>query len=80
MILQDCWKRHKNLSMAWVDYRKASDMVPHSWIIGTLSKDDDDGGEDVGYKNEFALFQSWSRLFGPAQYVKCRRLFLELNS
>ena len=33
--------------MAWVDYRKASDMVPHSWIIGTLSKDDDDGSENV---------------------------------
>ena len=30
----------------------------HSWIIGTLSKDDDDGGENVGYKNEFAFFQT----------------------
>ena len=33
MILNDCRKRHKNLAMAWVDYRKAYDMVPHSWII-----------------------------------------------
>ena len=31
-------------------------------------------------KNEFAFFQSYSHLFGSAQYVKCRRLFLELNS
>ena len=31
-------------------------------------------------KNEFAFFQNYSRLFGSAQYVKCRRLFLELNS
>ena len=31
-------------------------------------------------KNEFAFFQTWSRLFGPAQYLKGRRLFLGLNS
>ena len=31
-------------------------------------------------KSEFASFQTLSRPFGPAQYVKCRRLFLELNS
>ena len=41
---------------------------------------DDDGSESVGKKNEFAFFQTQSRLFGPAQYVKRRRLFLELNS
>ena len=23
----------KNLAMAWIDYKKASDMVPQSWII-----------------------------------------------
>ena len=43
--------------MAWVDYRKASDMVPHSWIIGTLSKDDDDGGENVGKKMNLRSFK-----------------------
>ena len=32
-ILHNCRKRKKNLSMAWVDYKKACDMVPHSWII-----------------------------------------------
>ena len=26
-------RRDKNLSMAWVDYGKAFDLVPHSWII-----------------------------------------------
>ena len=35
-ILRDCKKRHKNLAMAWVDYKKAYDMVPHSWIIECL--------------------------------------------
>ena len=32
MVLRDK-KRHTNLAMAWVDYRKAYDMVPHSWIV-----------------------------------------------
>ena len=36
MILNDCRMRHKNLAMAWVDYKKAYDMVPHSWIIECL--------------------------------------------
>ena len=44
------------------------------WTIGALSKDDDDddGSKDVAKKNEFAFFQTQSRPFGPAQYVKCR--------
>ena len=36
MILNDCRKGHKNLAMAWVDYKKAYDMVPRSWIIECL--------------------------------------------
>ena len=35
-ILCDCRKRHTNLRMAWIDYKKAWDMVPHSWILETL--------------------------------------------
>ena len=31
-IMKDCKKRHTNLSMAWIDYKKAYDFVPHSWI------------------------------------------------
>ncbi|XP_068723498.1 uncharacterized protein [Montipora capricornis] len=31
-VLKDCKKRHTNLSMAWIDYKKAYDFVPHSWI------------------------------------------------
>ena len=27
---------NKNLAMAWIDYKKAYDMVPHSWIIQCL--------------------------------------------
>ena len=31
-ILKDCKRRHTNLAMAWIDYCKAYEMVPHSWI------------------------------------------------
>ena len=31
-VLKDCKKRHTNLSMAWLDYRKAYGLVPHSRI------------------------------------------------
>ena len=31
-VLKNCRKRHTNLSMAWIDYRKAYDLVPHSWV------------------------------------------------
>ena len=30
MVLNDCKKRHTNLVMAWIDYKKAYDMIPHS--------------------------------------------------
>ena len=33
MVLRDCKRRHTNLAMAWVDYRKTYDMVPHSGIV-----------------------------------------------
>ena len=35
-ILQNCRKRKTSLHMAWVDYKKTYDMVPHSWIITTV--------------------------------------------
>ena len=34
MILKYCKKRHTNLALAWRDYRKAYDIVPHSWDSG----------------------------------------------
>ena len=31
------WKRRKtDITMAWIDFRKACDMVPHSWMIKSL--------------------------------------------
>ena len=31
-VLKDCKKKHINLSMAWIDYKKAYDFVTQSWI------------------------------------------------
>ena len=33
MVLEDCKTRRKNLFTAWIDYKKAFDSVPHSWIM-----------------------------------------------
>ena len=33
MILEHCKKKRNPLSTAWVDYKKAFDSVPHTWII-----------------------------------------------
>ena len=35
-ILNESKIRRKNLAMAWIDYKKAYDMVPQSWIIHCL--------------------------------------------
>ena len=36
-VLKDCKVKKANLGMAWIDYRKAFDMVPHSWILECMS-------------------------------------------
>ena len=36
MIMREVKMRKQNLSMAWIGYKKAYDMVPHSWIIDCL--------------------------------------------
>ena len=36
MILDDAKSRQKNLSIAWIDYRKAYDSIPHEWLIKSL--------------------------------------------
>ena len=35
-ILKGCRERRTNLAMAWTDYRKSNDFVPHSWILQCL--------------------------------------------
>ena len=48
MILKSCKKRFTSLSIAWINYRKASDMVPHGWIKKCT--------EMVGVANNFMSF------------------------
>lgn len=35
-ILKEARIKIRCLDMGWIDYRKAYDMVPHSWIIEML--------------------------------------------
>jgi hypothetical protein len=35
-VIKNSKTRKTNLCMAWIDYKKAYDMVPHSWVIETL--------------------------------------------
>ena len=34
--IKEIKSRNKNLAMAWIDYKKPYDMVPHLWIIECL--------------------------------------------
>ena len=35
-VIKEIVSRNKNLAIAWIDYKKSYDMVPHSWIIECL--------------------------------------------
>jgi len=47
-MLQECKSRKKNVCMAYIDYQKAIDSVPHSWIIKSL--------ELIGINNKIISF------------------------
>jgi len=36
-ICEDYRRRNKNLSTAWIDYQKAFDSVPHSWVEKSIA-------------------------------------------
>ena len=52
MILREVQIRKKNLAVTWIDYKKAYDMVPHSWIVECLGM--------VGVSEQIKLFLSES--------------------
>ncbi|XP_063600296.1 uncharacterized protein LOC134776474 [Penaeus indicus] len=35
-IIRNCKRRGTGLGMAWIDYKKAFDMVPHSWLVESM--------------------------------------------
>jgi len=60
-IYEDCRRGNKNLSIDWIDYQKAFDSVPHSWVEKSI--------ELVGVKIKIVRFckpsmEKWNtRLF-----------------
>ena len=36
-VLKEARLKHRNVSMVWIDYKKAYDMVPHAWILKVMS-------------------------------------------
>ena len=36
MILEHCKSKNKNLSVAWTDYKRAFDSIPHDWTIKSM--------------------------------------------
>ena len=36
MVMKKCKRRKTSLSMIWLDYKKAYDMIPLSWIVKCL--------------------------------------------
>ena len=35
-VAKDAWSRRKNLTMVWIDYKKAYDSASHLWILECL--------------------------------------------
>ena len=48
MVLREAKQRKKGLAMGWIDYRKAHDMIPHSWILECL--------KDLGVNEQLRQF------------------------
>jgi hypothetical protein len=47
-ISEDCRNRRKNLNVTWVDYEKAFDNVPRSWLEKSI--------ELIGVNNKLVEF------------------------
>ena len=37
LITQKAWKNKSSIAFMWIDYKKAYDSVPHSWIIEVIT-------------------------------------------
>ena len=55
-MLGDCKKKHNNLAKAWIDCKKAYDIVPHSWISEYLEMFDIDNNAQYFLNNSMT---SW---------------------
>ena len=82
LISSSIRKRYCNLhylvtsSFLSISFDNQNSCMLSRQALGTLSNDNDDGSKNITLKNEFTSFQTLQRLFGIAQFVKFRRLFL----
>ena len=37
MVMRSCKRRLCGLGMAWIDYRKAYDLIPHAWLLKCMN-------------------------------------------
>ena len=37
VIYEDCRRWNKNLNIAWIDYQKVFDRIPHSWVEKSIA-------------------------------------------
>jgi hypothetical protein len=56
IITEDAKRKRKSVSMMWVDYKKAYDSIPHSWLVRILSLYKID---EVTAKFIIDLMQTW---------------------
>ena len=71
MILHDCRKRHTNLGMVWIDYKKAYDMVPNCWILESL--------ELVQVSDNILEFVKRSMANWQIEFTSCRESLVKVN-
>ena len=57
-VLKEARLKKRCLSMAWEDYRKAYDMVPHLWILKVLNLSKVAGNLEIFMKNSMASWQT----------------------
>ena len=62
----DCRKRHTNMAMTWIDYKKVYDIVPHSWIVECL--------EMFGIANNIKEFLNDSMQSWRTELTSCGRV------
>ncbi len=57
-VLKEAKRCKRNLSMAWVDYRKAYDLIPHSWLLRILELTKVAGNIGKLIQNSMGLWQT----------------------
>jgi hypothetical protein len=64
-IYEDCKRRKKNLSIAWIDYQKAFDNVPNSWVEKSI--------EFVGVNSKLSDFANYQWRNGTQHFSRKQR-------